>query len=232
MDTNAATEIAITRELGGSPYGNRSLDRLGQSPTANRHRRDYALSISRELEPAVAVFAAGNLPPPAELRRLGVRPVYTSYAWGILKAVVQDRIGVRAVKRAKVKDFTGTWFITAMDDMGEDDWADEPAAPFIRLAAPRGSSGLRGEYAIGLSSGSIEGDLREFGGEAVVIFGYDGVDEMDPSVGGGWLQLLENGTLEGEFMGVLGRFSAARKLAAAKTAQRPTRARGRTIRWR
>jgi hypothetical protein len=63
-----------------------------------RGRRDYALSISRELEPAVAVYAARNLPAPADLRHLGVRPVLTSYAWGILKAVAQDRIGVRAVK--------------------------------------------------------------------------------------------------------------------------------------
>ena len=195
-------------------------------------RRDYALSISRELEPAVAVFAAGNLPPPADLRRLGIREVYTSYAWGILKAVVQDRIGVRAVKRAKLKDFSGTWFITVMDDMGEDYWADEPAAPYIRLEVPRGGSGLWGEYTIGLSSGGIEGELRDFGGEPVVIFGYDGVDEMDPSVGGGWLQLLESGTLEGEFMGALGRFSAARRPAAAKTAKRPARVRGRSIRWR
>ncbi len=113
-----------------------------------------------------------------------------------------------------------------------DDWADEPAAPDIRLRAPRGGSGLWGEYAIGLSSGSIEGDLREFGGEPVVIFGYNGVDEMDPSVGGGWLQLLESGALEGEFMGTLGRFRAARKLAAAKTTQRPAHARGRSIRLR
>ena len=174
-------------------------------------RRDYALSISRELEPAVAVYSAGNLPAPADLRRLGVRPVLTSYAWGILKAVVQDRIGVRTVRRAKLKDFTGTWFITDMDDMGEDYWAGEPDAPLIRLEVPRGGMRLWGEYVIGLSSGGIDGDLREIGGETVVVFGYDGMDEMDPSSGGDWLQLLENGTLEGEFMGALGRFRAARQ---------------------
>lgn len=194
--------------------------------------RDYALSISQELEPAAAVCAAGNLPSPAELRHLGVRAVYTSYAWGILKAVVQDRIGVRTVKRAKLKDFVGTWFITAMDDMGEDYWADEPEAPFIRLEVPRGSSGLLGEYVIGLSSGGMDGDLREFGGEPVVIFGYDGVDEMDPSSGGGWLQLLDGSRdiLEGEFMGPLGRLRAVRKALSKKTDKKPSRALGRAIR--
>lgn len=195
-------------------------------------RRDYALSISRELEPAVAVYSAGNLPAPADLRRLGVRPVLTSYAWGILKAVVQDRIGVRTVRRAKLNDFTGIWFITGMEDLGDDYWEDEPEAPFIRLEVPRGGSGLWGEYEIGLSSGSIDGDLREFGGETVVIFGYDGVDEMDPTNGGGWLQVLDNDTLEGEFMGALGRFTAARKRTRAKNAKQSARARGRPIRLR
>src|SRR5262249_16269041 len=37
-----------------------------------RGTRDYALSISQELEPAVAVYAAGNLPTPAELAHLGI----------------------------------------------------------------------------------------------------------------------------------------------------------------
>jgi hypothetical protein len=195
-------------------------------------RRDYALSIPRELEPAVGVYATGNLPAPAELRRLGVRPVLTSYAWGILKAVVQDRIGVRAVARAKLKDFVGVWVITDMGDTGEEYWADEPGEPHLRLEVPRGSTGLWGEYEIGLSSGSIEGELREFGGEPVVVFGYDGMDEMDPSSGGGWLQLLESGTLEGEFMGPLGQFSAKRKAPSKKTVKKPSRARGWAIRLR
>ncbi len=188
-------------------------------------RRDYALSISRELEPAVAAFAAGNLPPPGDLRHLGIRPVFTSYAWGILKAVEQDRIGVRVVKRAKLKDFTGTWLITAMDDLDEEYWADEPEPPFMRLEVPRGGSGLWGEYIIGLSSGDIDGDLREFGGETVIVFGYEGVDEMDPSTGGGWLQLLHNETLEGEFMGPLGRFRATRRPPKPNTAKTSRRQR-------
>ncbi len=195
-------------------------------------RRDYALSIPREIEPAVGVYAAGNLPAPGDLRRLGVRPVLTSYAWGILKAVVQDRIGVRAVVRAKLKDFVGTWVITDIADMGHAYWADEPGEPTLRLEVPRGEAGLWEEFEIGLSSGSIEGELREFGGEPVIVFGYDGMDEMDPSSGGGWLQLLDSGTLEGEFMGPLGRFSAKRKAPSKKTGKNPSRARGWAIRPR
>jgi len=186
-------------------------------------RRDYALSIPRELEPAVGVYAAGNLPAPAELRRLGVRPVLTSYAWGILKAVVQDRIGVRTVLRAKVKDFVGTWVVSGVEDMGDEDWRSESEVAFIRLEAPRGSGGLSGEYEIGLSSGRIDGDLREFGSELVVVFGYEGLDEMDPASGGGWLQLLDNATLEGEFIGALGRFTAKRQGAGTQHGKQPAR---------
>jgi hypothetical protein len=222
------------RTATGAPFKVVRVSATHVAVRPQRGTRDYALSISQELEPAAAVCAAGNLPSPSELRHLGVRAVYTSYAWGILKAIVQDRIGVRTVKRAKLKDFAGTWLITAMDDMAEDYWADEPEAPFIRLEVPRGSSGLAGEYVIGLSSGGIDGDLREFGGEPVVIFGYDGVDEMDPSSGGGWLQLLDasRDTLEGEFMGPLGRFRAERKASSKKTVRQPSRRRGLAIRLR
>ena len=83
-----------------------------------------------------------------------------------------------------------------------------------------------------MSSSAIDGDLREFGGEPVVVFGHDGMDEMDPSSGGGWLQLFESGTLEGEFMGPLGRFSAKRKSPIKKTVKKPRRARGRAIHLR
>ena len=48
---------------------------------------------------------------------------------------------------------------------------------------------------------------------------------MDPTSGGGWLQLLDNGTLDGEFMGVLGRFSAKRTSGRAKIGNGPTRGR-------
>jgi hypothetical protein len=72
-----------------------------------------------------------------------------------------------------------------MEEMGNDYWDSEAEGAVIRLQISRAGNGLWGEYVIGLSSGGIDGDLREFGGEMVVIFGYDGVDEMDPTSAGG-----------------------------------------------
>ncbi len=68
--------------------------------------------------------------------------------------------------------------------MGDDYWEDEPEEPTIRLEVSWGGDGLQGEYTIGLSSGGIDGDRREFGGETVVVFGYEGMDEMDPTSAG------------------------------------------------
>jgi hypothetical protein len=42
---------------------------------------------------------------------------------------------------------------------------------------------------------------------------------------GGWLQLLDNDTLEGEFMGALGRFRATRQPPAHKAAETSRRKR-------
>jgi hypothetical protein len=62
---------------------------------------------------------------------------------------------------------------------------------------------LWGQYQIGLSAGSLQGELHEFGGEQVLIFGYEGMDEMAPASGGGWMRILD------EFMGSLGHFTAS-----------------------
>ena len=86
-----------------------------------------------------------------------------------------------------------------------------------------GQTGVSGTFAIGLSSGSIEGDLREFGGEPIVIFGFEGTDEMEPEHGGGWLRLTDTDALEGEFLGQLGRFTAVRR-------KRPLAAQGLPVR--
>ena len=186
--------------------------------------RDYALSIARELEPAVAVFSeAKRLPIPSDLRLLGVRPILTSYAWGILKAVVVDRIGLRTVRRVTLRDFAGVWKITGMSEMGSEYWEDGESEPAMTIRSGSSLAGVSGEYDIGLSSGSIDGDLREFGGEQVVIFGFEGMDEMDQVSGRGWMRWADQDTLEGEFMGVLGPFTAVRGRPATTSKRSPGR---------
>lgn len=79
--------------------------------------------------------------------------------------------------------------------MGEDYLKSGPGPPSMQLHAPA-SKYLWGEYQIGLSAGSLQGDLRNFGGEPVVLFGYAGMDEMEPVNGSGWIRLLDADTVE------------------------------------
>jgi hypothetical protein len=188
-----------------------------------RGSRNYALSIPGELERGVAVYAgAAVFPTPAALRLIGVRPILTSYAWGVLKAVLVDGIGLQTIRRVALKDIAGLWLITEMPDMDEAYLKEGLGPPSMQLHAPA-SKHLWGQYQIGLSTGSLQGDLREFGGEQVVIFGHAGMDEMDPVNGGGWMRLLDAGTLEGEFMGNAGRFTAKREKTKSQFRQRSRR---------
>lgn len=186
-----------------------------------RGSHNYALSIPGELERGVAVYASTlAFPAPAELRFIGVRPILASYAWGILKAVLVDGIGLQTLHKAKLKDFAGLWQIADMADMDEAYLEEGLGEPSMQIQASASSHYLRGQYQVGLSVGRLEGELREFGGEQVIIFGYEGMDEMGPVSGGGWLRLIDLETLEGEFMGVLGRFTANRGKAKRVPAKR------------
>lgn len=111
---------------------------------------------------------------------------------------------------------TGRWDIVQMEEFDEDYFDLGEEKPYMTLTSS-GTDDVRGEYAIGLSNGSLEGALRKFGDETLFIFSYAGMDEMDPVEGAGWIRLTGPDTLEGEFLGVLGRFQARRK--APKRAQ-------------
>jgi hypothetical protein len=188
-----------------------------------RGSRNYALSIPGELERGVAVYAGAPVfPTPAAMRLIGVRPILTSYAWGVLKAVLVDGIGLQTIRKVALKDFAGLWHFTEMPDLDEAYLKAGLGPPSMQLHAPA-SKRLWGQYQIGLSAGSLQGNLREFGGEPVVIFGYAGMDEMEPVSGGGWLRLLDADTLEGEFMESVGRFNARREQAKSGPRRRSRR---------
>ncbi len=71
--------------------------------------------------------------------------------------------------------------------------------------------GVYGEYHFGLSDGNLDGQVREFGREPVLLFRYEGSDEMDEVHGSGWAQLRERDRLEGEFLIGYCRFVATRE---------------------
>jgi hypothetical protein len=189
-----------------------------------RGRRTYALSIAAELEPGVAVYASRPrlLPPPAQLVHLGVRPILLSYAWGILKAVVVDGMGARTVSEDSPQNFEGFWTITNLPDQEKHYITDSEETPELQIWVQT-HEGILGHYQIGFSAGSLSGAIREFGGEPILVFGFAGDEESETENGGGWMQLLDLNTLEGEFIGMRGRFTAKRE----KAKQRPGKTRKR-----
>ena len=174
-------------------------------------RRNYDLSIHNELERGIEAHAAGHFfPSPSELLGIGVLAVRTSYVWGVLhQLLIQDELPMK-VDATRTKDFVGYWRITELSEFDQDyfDESDEP--PYISI---HGSAHERvyGDYHFGLSNGHVDGQVHQFGGEAVLLFGYEGSDEMDPVNGAGWAQYQSQDRLVGEFLGVYGKFTAMRK---------------------
>lgn len=110
-----------------------------------------------------------------------------------------------------MRKLAGRWRIVSMPELeGYLELGEEP--PYLRLKVSQPGS-VYGDYAYGLSGGRLDGADREFGGERILVFGYEGWSEMDSESGGGWLRLTGPDALEGEFVNVSGVFQAEREKA-------------------
>ena len=174
-------------------------------------RRNYDLSIHNELERGIEAYSAGRFfPAPSDLLTIGVRAVRTSYVWGVLRQVlIQDDLPIK-VDATQAKNFIGDWQITELSDLDQSYIDESDELPYISIRTSAHEQ-VYGDYHFGLSDGHLGGQVREFNGLAVLLFGYDGSDEMDPANGAGWAQLQSQDRLVGEFLGVYGRFIATRE---------------------
>lgn len=174
-------------------------------------RRNYDLSIHDELERGIEAYAAGRFfPSPSELLGIGVRAVRTSYVWGVLhQLLIQDELP-KKISVSHTRDFVGHWRIMELSEFDQSYFDESDRLPFILLHASA-QGRVYGDYHFGLSNGHLDGQLREFGGEVVFLFGYEGSDEMDSVNGAGWSQYQSQDRLVGEFLGTYGRFTAIRK---------------------
>ena len=168
-------------------------------------------SIHDELERGIEAYVAGHFfPSPSELRGIGVRAVRTSYVWGVLhQLLIQDELPMK-IGIPRTKDFVGYWRITELSEFDQSYFDESDELPFISIHTSAHER-VYGDYHFGLSHGHWDGQVREFGGEAVLLFGYEGSDEMDSMNGAGWAQYQSQDRLVGEFLGVYGRFTAMRK---------------------
>ena len=96
-------------------------------------------------------------------------------------------------KRDKGTDFTGTWHIYEMEAWDEDYFNMEVQA-YIRI-----DPNNLGVFQFGLVSGGIDGKLVDSADGERFEFTWEGSDECDPVCGSGWIRILEENFLEGEF---------------------------------
>jgi hypothetical protein len=185
-----------------------------------RGTRNYAISIQDELERVLDGYAVGGFfPSPTELLRSGVRAVPSSYAWGILHTMLNEGPEAKSIT-ARAEDFAGRWRLTELSELDEDYFAESDEPPFIQIRAPK-QGRIYGQYHFGLSNGNLDGEVREFGGEPLLLFSFEGSDEMDQVNGAGWAQLEDREHLIGELLGEYGRFTAERE----RVRQRPSSSR-------
>lgn len=83
----------------------------------------------------------------------------------------------------------GTWHITEMGEWDEDYFNMEVQA-YISI-----NQNGEGEFQFGLVSGNIDGKFNK----KRLNFSFDAVDEMDEVNGRGWLDLVDENTITGEF---------------------------------
>ncbi len=173
--------------------------------------RNYDLSIPNELQRGAAAYESGRLfPSPTDWLKIGVRPERSSYVWGILRALLfQERTSAPSITTSE-RNLVGRWRIIQLSELGEDYFEESDEPPFISFHSNK-YGGMCGEYHFGLSDGNLDGEIREFGGQTVLLFSYEGSDEMEEVHGAGWAQLTERERLEGEFLDLYGRFVATRE---------------------
>jgi len=190
-----------------------------------RGTRDYELSVPRELDRCVGEYFSGQFFPTAtDLLRVGVRHERNCYVWGVLKAVLVDKVlgeakPSSAQGNVQLEAFAGDWRITGMAefDVGFLSEGDEPAHIELSVLA---AGEIHGRYSFGYSNGSITGAVREFGGSGVLLFSFEGTDEMDHVSGAGWARLKSMDALEGEFMRTYGPFAAEKSDKAGQMPER------------
>jgi hypothetical protein len=88
--------------------------------------------------------------------------------------------------------FAGLWHITEME-MWDEKYINMDVQAFIEIKEDR-----LGYFQFGLVSGQLDGEIEKVGDEERFYFTWEGVDEMDPVSGSGWLRLIDQNSVEGK----------------------------------
>jgi hypothetical protein len=95
-------------------------------------------------------------------------------------------------------EYKGIWHIHEMETWNEDYFNMEVQA-YIEI----NPNGL-GNFQFGLVSGQIDGEVIKDGDVERFEFSFEGMDELDPVSGGGWVKLKDEDNMEGRIKFHLG----------------------------
>lgn len=110
-----------------------------------------------------------------------------------------------------MKEYVGNWRITEMDEW-DNEYINMETNAYIQID----KKGY-GSFQFALVSGSINGEMEEFGGEKLFTFTWEGNEEYDQVSGSGWLKLEKKDELTGRIKfhsGDSSLFKARRKKAS------------------
>lgn len=91
-------------------------------------------------------------------------------------------------------DFVGTWNIYKMS-MWDENYFNMEVQAFITI-----NENLCGEFQFGLVTGGFSGELIKNSKGGKFQFMWSGCDECDPAFGSGWIRIVKNNQIEGEFI--------------------------------
>jgi len=89
--------------------------------------------------------------------------------------------------------FLDKWFIKEMD-MWDKDYINMEVDGYIEIYDE-----CNGNFQFGLVKGDIIYKINKFKNKEILKFKFTAVDELDPVAGTGWLKIIKDGVVEGEF---------------------------------
>jgi hypothetical protein len=131
-------------------------------------------------------------PRPGDLRTAGVRANRIAYAWGLLRALVDE--GKAIMAPSPPVSLTGRWRVTMPEF--DDAYLSLVSEPYVNLKQK--GNDITGNYQFGAQTGVIDGVINTLGAvNEQFLFSFEGQDELDPVNGAGIAILAVEDILEG-----------------------------------
>ncbi len=105
-----------------------------------------------------------------------------------------SKVILSTLMEMNIMEFEGKWYIEEMELWGED-YINMEVKAYIQIYEDES-----GDFQFGLVSGGIKGKVVNHDGRERFEFRFNGMDEMDPISGEGWIERMGEDVVEGKFI--------------------------------